>query len=440
MSENLSILKQLANCIRFLAIDAVQQANSGHPGMPMGMADIATVLFKDFLKFDPSDPNWLDRDRFVLSNGHGSMLLYACLYLTGYKGITLSQIKNFRQLNSVTAGHPEYNEIPGIETTTGPLAQGLANATGIALAERILNSRFGDKTFNHFTYVFVGDGCLMEGLSHEVCSFAGHLNLSKLIVFFDDNSISIDGSTDLSVSDDHIKRFKSYGWATISINGHDHNQISNAPKNDDTYDFISGNSVSKDPLLIVDLFDLNGINITEINSFHTMRAIVDDTIEIKLNDYFITSKNEYKQGVIRYPLNGLEIGKHKIEIKVSDTYNNLSFKSVVFVIDNNNLFNLYNLMNYPNPFSYETTFSFDHDSGEQPLFIHLEVFDLRGTKLYHYEEILEYSNSHVDGIIWNGNDMNNNILPQGIYIYKLHVKNLYDNSSITTFNKMIKTY
>ena len=208
----------------------------------------------------------------------------------------------------------------------------------------------------------------------------------------------------------------------------------------DSYDFISGNSVSKDPLLIVDLFDLNGINITEINSFHTMRAIVDDTIEIKLNDYFITSKNEYKQGVIRYPLNGLEIGKHKIEIKVSDTYNNLSSKSVVFVIDNNNLFNLYNLMNYPNPFSYETTFSFDHDSGEQPLFIHLEVFDLIGTKLYHYEEILEYSNSHVDGIIWNGNDMNNNILPQGIYIYKLHVKNLYDNSSITTFNKIIKTY
>ena len=220
----------LANCIRFLAIDAVEKAKSGHPGMPMGMADIATVLFRDFLKFDPNKPNWLDRDRFVLSNGHGSMLLYACLYLLGYKGISIKNIKNFRQLNSPTPGHPEYNEMFGIETTTGPLAQGLGNAVGMALAERILNERFGDKVFNHNTYVFAGDGCLMEGLSHEVCSFAGHINLSKLIVFFDDNSISIDGSTDLSVSDNHLKRFQSYGWHTLSINGHNQKEIYQAIK------------------------------------------------------------------------------------------------------------------------------------------------------------------------------------------------------------------
>ena len=184
MIKNSSNLDILANCIRFLAIDAVQKANSGHPGMPMGMADIATVLFKDFLKFDPRDPEWLDRDRFVLSNGHGSMLLYACLYLTGYKNIKIDDIKNFRQLGSSTAGHPEYNEIPGIETTTGPLAQGLANAVGMALAEKLLNSRFSDEIINHNTYVFTGDGCLMEGLRHEACSLAGLLNLSKLIVFF----------------------------------------------------------------------------------------------------------------------------------------------------------------------------------------------------------------------------------------------------------------
>ena len=223
-------MNQLANCIRFLAIDAVQKAKSGHPGMPMGMADIATVLFKDFLKFDPSDPNWLDRDRFILSNGHGSMLLYSCLYLTGYKSITLEDIKNFRQLGFPTAGHPEYGDIDGVETTTGPLAQGLANSIGMALAEKILNSKFGNDIIDHYTYVFAGDGCLMEGLSHEACSLAGHLNLSKIIVFFDDNAISIDGPTKLSVSEDHIKRFESYGWDTISIDGHDHNQISTAIK------------------------------------------------------------------------------------------------------------------------------------------------------------------------------------------------------------------
>ena len=223
-------LHQFANCIRFLSIDAVQKANSGHPGMPMGMADIATVLFKDHLKFDPNNPQWLDRDRLVISNGHGSMLLYACLYLTGYQSITLEDIQNFRQLGSPTAGHPEYGEIDGVETTTGPLAQGLANSVGMALAEKILNSRFGNDIIDHYTYVFAGDGCLMEGLSHEACSLAGHLNLSKIIVFFDDNSISIDGPTKLSVSEDHIKRFQSYGWDTISIDGHNHSEISTAIK------------------------------------------------------------------------------------------------------------------------------------------------------------------------------------------------------------------
>ena len=221
-------LHQLANCIRFLTIDAVQKANSGHPGMPMGMADIATVLFKDHLKFDPNNPQWLDRDRLIISNGHGSMLLYASLYLAGYKDITLNDIKNFRQIGSPTAGHPEYGEIAGIETTTGPLSQGLANGVGFALAEKILQSKFGKKFINHYTYVFVGDGCLMEGLSHESCSLAGHLNLSKLIVLFDENSISIDGPTNLSASDNTIKRFESYGWKTLSINGHNHKEISKA--------------------------------------------------------------------------------------------------------------------------------------------------------------------------------------------------------------------
>ena len=173
-------LHQFANCIRFLAIDAVQKANSGHPGMPMGMADIATVFFKDHLNFAPNNPQWLDRDRLIISNGHGSMLLYASLYLAGYKGITLNDIKEFRQIGSSTAGHPEYGEIAGIETTTGPLSQGLANGVGFALAEKILQSKFGENFINHYTYVFAGDGCLMEGLSHESCSLAGHLNLSIL--------------------------------------------------------------------------------------------------------------------------------------------------------------------------------------------------------------------------------------------------------------------
>ena len=221
-------LTDLANCIRFLAIDAVQKAKSGHPGMPMGMADIATVLFKDHLKFDPKNPDWIDRDRLIISNGHGSMLLYACLYLSGYKDINLKDIKNFRQLNSPTAGHPEYGDIKGIETTTGPLSQGLANGVGFAIAEKILQSNFGKKFINHYTYIFAGDGCLMEGLSHEACSLAGHLKLSNLIVLFDDNLISIDGSTRLSTSDDVIKRFKAYNWNTLSIDGHNHLEISNA--------------------------------------------------------------------------------------------------------------------------------------------------------------------------------------------------------------------
>ena len=211
---------EMANAIRFLAMDAIQQANSGHPGMPMGMADIATVLFSRFLKFDPSDPNWADRDRFVLSNGHGSMLLYALLYLTGYPGMDIEQIRNFRQLGSHTPGHPEHSHAPGVETTTGPLGQGLANGVGMALAERMLAARFGDEIVDHYTYVFTGDGCLMEGVSHEAVSLAGHLRLGKLIVLFDDNHISIDGDTDLSTHDDHAARFRACGWDVQSVDGH----------------------------------------------------------------------------------------------------------------------------------------------------------------------------------------------------------------------------
>ncbi len=219
---------ELANCIRFLSIDAVQKANSGHPGMPMGMADVATVLFKDFLKFNPKNPSWLNRDRFVLSAGHGSMLLYALLYLTGYKSITLNQIKNFRKLKSICAGHPEYHLNAGIETTTGPLGQGIANAVGLAIGQEILEKKINKKIFNHKTYVLVGDGCLMEGISHEAMSLAGHLKLKNLIMLFDNNSISIDGPTSLAVSDNYKKRFESYGWDYLNIDGHNQKQIYNA--------------------------------------------------------------------------------------------------------------------------------------------------------------------------------------------------------------------
>ncbi len=219
---------EMANAIRFLAVDGVQAANSGHPGMPMGMADVATVLFSKFLKYDPSFPDWFDRDRFVLSAGHGSMLLYSLLHLSGYADMPIDELKNFRQLGFKTAGHPEYGHASGIECTTGPLGQGLAMAVGMALGERLMNARFGDELIDHHTYVIAGDGCLMEGISHEAISIAGHLKLSKLIIFFDDNSISIDGSTNLSVSDDQLKRFGSCGWDVESIDGHDHQAISNA--------------------------------------------------------------------------------------------------------------------------------------------------------------------------------------------------------------------
>ena len=213
--------RQLANAIRALAMDAVQAANSGHPGMPMGMADVATVLYSDYLKFDPSDPKWADRDRFVLSAGHGSMLAYATLHLAGYARPTLGDIRNFRQLNSPCAGHPENFELEGVETTTGPLGQGLATAVGMAIAERHLNAIYGDDLVDHRTYVIAGDGCLMEGINHEAIGLAGHLQLGRLTLLWDDNKITIDGSTDLSTSEDIAARYAATGWHVESCDGHD---------------------------------------------------------------------------------------------------------------------------------------------------------------------------------------------------------------------------
>ena len=223
-------LNQLSSAIRFLSIDAVQKANSGHPGMPMGMADVATVLYKYHLRFNPKNPDWINRDRFILSAGHGSMLLYSLLYLTGYKDFTIDALKNFRQMKSICAGHPEYKKNSGIETTTGPLGQGLGNAVGLAVGEEIYRKKFSSSVVDHKTYAIASDGDLMEGISHEAMSLAGHLKLKNLIVFFDNNKISIDGPTSLSVSDDYKKRFESYGWNFLEVNGHNHKQISSAIK------------------------------------------------------------------------------------------------------------------------------------------------------------------------------------------------------------------
>jgi len=231
------IFKDLANAIRFLSVDAVQKANSGHPGLPMGMADVATVLFKYYLRFNPKNPDWINRDRFVLSAGHGSMLLYSLLYLTGYKSISIKDIQNFRQLKSICAGHPEYKKKSGIETTTGPLGQGLSNAIGMTIAEEVMKKRFGSNLINHRTYVIASDGDFMEGISHEAMSLAGHLKLKKLVVFFDNNKVSIDGSTKLAVSDNYKKRFESYGWHFQEVNVHNEKQISKAIKKKDARPF-----------------------------------------------------------------------------------------------------------------------------------------------------------------------------------------------------------
>ncbi len=220
--------KMMANAVRFLSADAIEKSSSGHPGMPLGMADVAAVLFGKYIKLNPQDPRWFDRDRFVLSAGHGSMLLYSVLYLLGYEDIDLEDIKNFRQLGAKTAGHPEYRHLAGIDMTTGPLGQGISSAVGMALAERMINARFGDELCSHYTYVINGDGCLMEGISEEAASLAGHLKLNKLIVLWDNNNITIDGRVDHASSTDQLLRFKAMGWNTLDIDGHDYAQIEKA--------------------------------------------------------------------------------------------------------------------------------------------------------------------------------------------------------------------
>ncbi len=220
--------KMMANAIRALSMDAIQKANSGHPGMPMGMADVAAVLFNRFMNIDPSTPKWADRDRFVLSAGHGSMLMYSINHLLGYADMDMNQIRNFRQMGYRTAGHPEYGHADGIETTTGPLGQGLATAVGMALAERMQNARFGDDLVDHYTYVVAGDGCLMEGISHEAIDFAGHLGLGRLIVLWDDNGITIDGKTDITTSTDQLARFEAAGWHAVRVDGHDCEAVAEA--------------------------------------------------------------------------------------------------------------------------------------------------------------------------------------------------------------------
>ena len=218
--------QEMANAIRALSMDAVEAAKSGHPGMPMGMADAATALFSEHMTFDASQPYWPNRDRFILSAGHGSMLIYAYLYLTGYQDMSLDEIKNFRQWGAKTAGHPEFGHATGIETTTGPLGQGIANAVGMAMAERHKAALFGPELVDHYTYVIAGDGCLMEGVSHEAASMAGHMKLGRIIVLFDDNGISIDGPTSLTVSEDTTKRYEAYGWQVLSCDGHDQEAVS----------------------------------------------------------------------------------------------------------------------------------------------------------------------------------------------------------------------
>ncbi|MBV8870238.1 MAG: transketolase [Acetobacteraceae bacterium] len=235
-------LRDMANCIRFLSMDAVQQAKSGHPGAPMGMADIATVLFRDFMQFDAAAPHWIDRDRFILSNGHGSMLLYSLLYLTGYRDMPVEELRRFRQVGSKTPGHPEYHHADGIELTTGPLGQGVAESVGMALGERIMNAQFGDELVSHHTYVFMGDGCLMEGISQEAISLAGHLKLGRLVAFWDNNSISIDGATSLAVSDNEVERFRASGWHVQEIDGHDTDAIRGA--------IVTARSIADKPSMI----------------------------------------------------------------------------------------------------------------------------------------------------------------------------------------------